>query len=81
MQRRSRLSSFWGLNMENHTAQLSSLLTYKQVAEILSVAPITLRKWVSAGKIASIKIGTSVRFSPEMIEEFIKKSIREGGAV
>ena len=62
------------------TTKLSNLWTYQDVAEYLSVAPITVRKWVSAGILSSIKIGSSVRFAPEMIEEFVNKSIRSGGA-
>jgi len=66
--------------MINHAKQLPSLLTYEEVADILHVAPITLRKWVSAGTFPCVKIGTSVRFLPEQIEKFITDSIKEGGA-
>ena len=65
--------------MENHTAQISKLWTYQDVAVYLNVAPITVRKWVSVGKLASVKIGSSVRFKPEMIEEFVMNSTRPGG--
>jgi excisionase family DNA binding protein len=58
----------------------SNLLTYQDVAKYLRVAPITVRKWVSAGVISSVKIGSSVRFTPEMIEEFVRNSTRAGGA-
>ena len=58
---------------------LPKLLNYYEAAEILNIAPITLRKWVSAGAIPSVKIGFSVRFLPEQLEQFIKASIRDGG--
>jgi excisionase family DNA binding protein len=66
--------------MCNPTKKLSKLLNYNEAAEILNVASITLRKWVSAGVISSVKIGSSVRFTPEMIEEFVRNSTRTGGA-
>jgi len=48
----------------NPTGQVDSLLTYDEAAERLRVSPITLRRWVSDGKIGYRKIGRrSVRFT------------------
>ena len=56
---------------------LPKLLNYREVAEILGFSAQTIRKWVSAKEIPYIKIGTSVRFSPEMLEEMIEKAKRK----
>ena len=53
---------------------LPKLLTCKEAAEILGLKTQTVRMWVSAKKIPYIKIGSSVRFTLEQIEEFIENS-------
>jgi excisionase family DNA binding protein len=53
------------------------LLTYQDAADILKVKAPTLRKWVSAGKIDYVKIGSAVRFKREHINTFIEKSTRK----
>jgi len=52
------------------------LLNYQEVAKILGLKPNTLRAWVSAGKIPHVKLGSSVRFTPQMVQELIEKSTR-----
>lgn len=51
------------------------LLTYRQAAEILGVAPVTLRGWVHQQTIGCIKLGPGpkarVRFRPQDIEDFL----------
>jgi excisionase family DNA binding protein len=58
------------------------LLRYRDVAEIIGVAPQTVREWVSTGKIPHIKLGTgrtaSVRFDIEELQEWLKRW-RKGG--
>lgn len=61
-------------NKEQPMKPLPKLLNYREVSEILGLKPQTIRKWVSAKEIDCVKIGTSVRFTPEMIEEMIEKS-------
>jgi excisionase family DNA binding protein len=53
------------------------LLTYEEVATILGLKPNTLRTWVSAGKIPHIKLGSAVRFTPEMVQQLIADATRE----
>ncbi len=55
----------------------SYLLTYREVAEILGLRENTLRVWVSSGKIPHVKLGSAVRFTPEMVEQIIAQSTRE----
>lgn len=51
-----------------------NLLTYKEVAERLSVSIWTVRSWVRKGYLKSLKIGEkTVRVSEADLSEFIKR--------
>jgi excisionase family DNA binding protein len=52
------------------------LLTYREAADILGIAPQTLRTWVCYGKISYVKIGSAVRFTRDHLDEFIEQSTR-----
>jgi excisionase family DNA binding protein len=54
-----------------------NLLTIKQVSESLNISVHTAYKWSASGKLPNIKLGYSLRFDPDRIEQFIAK--REGG--
>ena len=47
----------------------------KQVAELLSVHPMTVTKWIQSGKLESIKIGTGVRGARRIPASAIDKLI------
>jgi excisionase family DNA binding protein len=56
------------------------LLTVAEAAKILAISTSTLRGLVAARRIASRKIGGSIRFAQEDIDEFLercKRPIRE----
>lgn len=51
---------------------MKKLLTVQQVAELIQVAPITIYKWISAGKIPYTKLPSgSVRFDPDKLQNWI----------
>lgn len=52
------------------------LLSYKDVADFLQISEITLRTWVSRGRIPYTKIGKSVRFTREQIDEIVETGSR-----
>jgi excisionase family DNA binding protein len=52
------------------------LLSYKDVADFLQISEITLRTWVSRGRIPYTKIGKSVRFTREQIDEIVEAGAR-----
>ena len=54
---------------------LSTLLTYEEVAKILRMHPQTLRQWVSMKKFPHLKIGANVRFTQAMIDEYINSTL------
>lgn len=46
--------------------------TVKEVADMLGLAEITIRKWMQDGKIKYVKIGRSSRIERKEIEKLIK---------
>lgn len=49
------------------------MFTVNEVAKKLSVNPTTVRRYIQQKKIDHIKIGKSVRFTQEHIDNFIAK--------
>jgi excisionase family DNA binding protein len=52
----------------------TELLTIKEFAKLVKIAPKTLYRLASTGKIPCIRIGRNLRFSPDMIDQ-----MRQGG--
>lgn len=50
------------------------LLTIEETSEIIGVKVGTLYNWISRQRIKYIKVGRLVRFSHEIIDEFIKNN-------
>ena len=62
-----------GFTMSNQTNLIVPILyTYNEAAKIYKMSPLTLRRWVSQKKISCVKLGGSVRFTPEILNNFIK---------
>lgn len=53
---------------------MESLLNIKQAAQILGVAPVTIRLWISQKKIPYHKIGKLIKFVPSEIQELVEKT-------
>jgi excisionase family DNA binding protein len=49
--------------------QTTELLTIREFSKIVKIAPKTLYRLASAGKIPCIRIGRNIRFSPDMIDQ------------
>jgi excisionase family DNA binding protein len=47
--------------------QMEKMYSLKEAAEILSLAVVTLRLWISEGKLASVKIGRTIRVTESEI--------------
>lgn len=56
---------------------MKRLINCSELAEYLSVAPQTVRIWVSQKRIPYLKIGAAVRFSQDQIDEILENSKRE----
>ena len=50
-----------------------AFLTVKEAAELLHVAPGTIRRWAERGKLSHIRIGRLLRISKEEIEEIAQE--------
>lgn len=50
------------------------LLTIKEVSNILKISESTLYRWVHKKEIPFVKLGGKLRFSPDAIQEYIKKN-------
>jgi len=51
------------------------IMTAKEVAEYLSIHPLTVHKYARAGKIPAFKIGTDWRFHKKYIEKWIHQKL------
>lgn len=50
---------------------MSALLTVKEAAAFLRLAPDTVYRATKAGKLPHARIGRSIRFSQEALEEYL----------
>ena len=62
--------------MQTQGKQEKKLLNYQEAAEKLGLAPQTLRTWVHQGRIPFLKLGRAVRFSPEMLQQFMTEGVQ-----
>lgn len=50
-----------------------SFLTVREVAATLQLSPRTIHRLVDAEALAAVKVGRSVRISPEALQEFLRR--------
>lgn len=51
------------------------IMTAKEVAQYLSIHPLTVHKYARAGKIPAFKIGTDWRFHKKYLEKWIHRKL------
>ncbi|HHZ03992.1 MULTISPECIES: helix-turn-helix domain-containing protein [Acetomicrobium] len=51
---------------------MEKLLTPKDAAEILSLSPVTIKKWLWQGKLKGIKVGSVWRIRESDLKAFLK---------
>ena len=54
------------------------LLTEKEFAAAVKLAPITIRKRRGQGELSFYRFGRAIRYSWAMVEEFKRKNIHKG---
>lgn len=54
---------------------MDDLLTVKQVAIILKIHPLTVRRYINEGKLKAVKIGGNVRVSQQELKSFSESYI------
>lgn len=59
---------------------MRELITTEDVAKILRLSNVTVRKMVSDGRIPHFKVGRSVRFDPSVLERWLMKQRRGAAA-
>lgn len=47
------------------------LLTVQETAQMLKVAPITIRRYIQSGRLPAVKVGRGVRLQREAVEAFL----------
>jgi hypothetical protein len=55
------------------------LLTEKDFARAVSLAPVTIRKYRGLGLLPFYRFGRAVRYSWKMVEQFKRKNIHAAG--
>ena len=50
---------------------MRSLLSVRQVANILGSCIATVRRYAASGKLAYVRIGTRLRFDPSVVAAFL----------
>lgn len=50
------------------------LLTIEEIAELFQTSTSTIYRWVHKREIPFVKLGGKLRFSPDAIQEYIKKN-------
>lgn len=56
---------------------MKQLWTVKETAERLNVKPLTIYRWVTAGKLPAVRLGRALRFDPKTLEAFFE-TVRVG---
>jgi len=55
----------------------TTLLTIKEVASVVRVHPITVRRWILKGKLTSVRFGGVLRISMGSLIDFLEESSRK----
>ena len=55
-----------------YSNDVMQFLTVQETAQILRVTPLTVRRFIAAGRISAVKAGKGVRVRKESVEEFIR---------
>lgn len=58
---------------------MESLLSVKEVANIIGSCIATVRRYATAGKLDYVRIGNRLRFDPSVVAEFIEGRSSERG--
>lgn len=56
------------------TDKVTKYYSTKQLAEMLSVHPMTISKWIGSGKLDSVKLGKARRIPADAVTKMIAES-------
>ncbi len=57
-------------------SQLARLLTVRQVAELLGVAPFSVYRLAARGEIPHVRVSNALRFEPHEVADFLQRQRR-----
>jgi excisionase family DNA binding protein len=69
----SNLSLDQRWSLVDRIERIDNAFTAKELARLLNVSRITIFKLAAAGRIPSFRIGTSVRFNPKLVAEWLRR--------
>ncbi len=64
--------------MKSSTKSNRQLLTIFEAATLLSVAPVTLRKWSQQGRVPIVRLGRAVRMRLADVEKITRMGLERG---
>ena len=64
--------------MKSSTESNRQLLTIFEAATLLSVAPVTLRKWSQQGRVPVVRLGRAVRMRLADVEKITRMGLERG---
>ncbi len=65
-------------NSITEESMVERLYDIEESAEILRVAPVTVRAWVSQGKLMPVRLGRRVLLTEKELERFVEEGMRKG---
>jgi excisionase family DNA binding protein len=61
------------LALADRIERFECALTAKQLAAVLAISTIAIYKYAKAGRLPSFRIGTSVRFCPKAVADWLRR--------
>jgi excisionase family DNA binding protein len=58
---------------------MAKLLTVQEIAALMQVAPLTVRRWIYAKRLPAVKVGRLVRVTAADVERLIAENRTTGG--
>ena len=65
------------MNDRDYMREQKRLFDYQEAAEYLTVSKGTLQNWVCQRRIPVVKLGSRVRFTPDILDKFIAENTQE----
>lgn len=61
------------LTLADRIGRIEHALTAAELADLLNISRITIFKYAKTGRIPSFRVGTCVRFDPQLIATWLRK--------
>ena len=61
--------------VNSHIESTEQFLSVNEVAEVIGVHPVTIRRWISSGQLASIRVGGRIRVPDSVVQGLLRKGV------